>query len=245
MFFGGMHGINSFFPDRVTDNPYVPPVVFNSVTIHTQGKNWQTIKPVRDQIRLTYRDTVSVDFTALSYTQPSLNQYAYRISRLHDDWIHLGNHHEIILAGMEPGDYRLQVKGSNHDGIWNHEGASIELIISPPFWKTGWFRILMVLFVILMFLLWHRTRMKNLAHRLKTETAVSHFLASHDISSREREILELMLQGKSNREIESVLFISPHTVKNHIYHIFKKLKVKSRGQLIGLFQQYLISREQY
>jgi ligand-binding sensor domain-containing protein/DNA-binding CsgD family transcriptional regulator len=244
MFFGGMHGINSFFPDRITDNPYLPPVVFTSISIHSQGKKWQTIKSVPDEIRLTYRDTVSVDFASLCYTQPSLNQYAYRISRIHDDWIHLDNNHEIILAGMEPGEYRLQVKASNHDGIWNHKGASIQLTVTPPFWKTWWFRILMVLFIILLILVWYRTRMKNLAHRLKTEAAVSQFLASHDISSREREILKLMLQGKSNKEIEDMLFISFHTVKNHVYHIFQKLKINSRGQLINLLREYLLSREE-
>jgi ligand-binding sensor domain-containing protein/DNA-binding CsgD family transcriptional regulator len=244
MFFGSTHGINSFVPEKVKDNPYIPPIVFTSVTIHTQGKELRARESPTDKIRLSYRDTVSIHFAALSYTRPSRNRYAYKINTLHDSWIHLGNQHEIILAGMEPGEYILHVKGSNHDGVWNHEGASIGLIISPPFWKTWWFRILAVIFIILLILIWHRTRMKNMAHRLKTEAAVSQFLAIHDISRREREILKLMLQGKSNKEIEDLLFISLHTVKNHVYHIFQKLKINSRGQLINLFREYLLSQEE-
>jgi DNA-binding CsgD family transcriptional regulator len=58
-------------------------------------------------------------------------------------------------------------------------------------------------------------------------------LKNYQISNREREIMELILQGKSNKEIEDVLFISYNTVKNHIYNLYQKLGVKSRGQLIN------------
>jgi DNA-binding CsgD family transcriptional regulator len=53
--------------------------------------------------------------------------------------------------------------------------------------------------------------------------------------------MELILQGKSNKEIEDVLFISYNTVKNHIYNLYQKLGVKSRGQLINFI---LESRKQ-
>ena len=57
-------------------------------------------------------------------------------------------------------------------------------------------------------------------------------LQNYSISNREREIMELILQGKSNKEIEDILFISYNTVKNHIYNLYQKLGVKSRGQMI-------------
>lgn len=57
------------------------------------------------------------------------------------------------------------------------------------------------------------------------------------ISKREREVLLLVLAGKSNREIEEALFISYHTVKNHIYNLYQKLEVKNRYQLINRFNQ--------
>jgi DNA-binding CsgD family transcriptional regulator len=60
-----------------------------------------------------------------------------------------------------------------------------------------------------------------------------------DLSKREQEILMLVLEGKSNTQIEDELFISYNTVKNHIYNIFQKTGVKTRHQLI-----HLISRQQ-
>jgi DNA-binding CsgD family transcriptional regulator len=61
---------------------------------------------------------------------------------------------------------------------------------------------------------------------------VEGFGQAFQISSREREIIGLILQGKSNKEIEELLFISYNTVKNHIYNIYQKLGVNSRGQMI-------------
>ncbi|HOI29523.1 MAG TPA: helix-turn-helix transcriptional regulator [Melioribacteraceae bacterium] len=57
----------------------------------------------------------------------------------------------------------------------------------------------------------------------------------YNISLREKEVIEMIINGKSNKEIEEQLFISGHTVKNHIYNIFQKTGVKSRSQLIRLF----------
>ncbi len=60
----------------------------------------------------------------------------------------------------------------------------------------------------------------------------------YDLSKREIQIIELILQGKSNKEISETLFISLSTVKNHIYNLYQKLRIKNRGQLmILLFNQ--------
>jgi DNA-binding NarL/FixJ family response regulator len=50
------------------------------------------------------------------------------------------------------------------------------------------------------------------------------------LTSREMEILALVSVGANNEEIADKLFISPHTVKTHLYHIFKKINVPSRLQ---------------
>ncbi len=55
---------------------------------------------------------------------------------------------------------------------------------------------------------------------------------SRGLSAREMEILELMIDGKSYKEIETVLHISIHTVKSHVYSLYRKMDVKSRHQLI-------------
>jgi DNA-binding CsgD family transcriptional regulator len=58
-------------------------------------------------------------------------------------------------------------------------------------------------------------------------------IGTYDLTAREREILRLVLQGASNKDIERKLFISASTVRNHIYNIYQKLGVRNRLELIN------------
>ena len=66
------------------------------------------------------------------------NQYAYKLEGLDKDWIYSGDRRYVSYSNLDPGEYIFRVKGSNNDDVWNEEGTSIVIIISPPFWKTWW-----------------------------------------------------------------------------------------------------------
>jgi len=59
----------------------------------------------------------------------------------------------------------------------------------------------------------------------------------YNISEREKEIIQLIIDGKGNNDIKEQLFISYHTVKNHLTNIYKKLNVKNRHELVHLFMK--------
>ena len=80
------------------------------------------------------------------------------------------------------------------------------------------------------FLPFHQSRIAN----AQTKSALDMRWEQYGISKREREIAELILLGLKNQEIERRLIISPHTVKNHIYNLYKKAGVKSRVQFVRL-----------
>jgi DNA-binding NarL/FixJ family response regulator len=50
------------------------------------------------------------------------------------------------------------------------------------------------------------------------------------LSPREREVVKLLSQGRSNKEIAAALFISPATAKVHVHHILEKLGVTNRTE---------------
>ena len=56
----------------------------------------------------------------------------------------------------------------------------------------------------------------------------------HELTAREREVLEIIAQGKSNNEIAAFLKISDKTVRNHVSLIFSKIGVSSRAQAVAL-----------
>lgn len=70
---------------------------------------------------------------------------------------------------------------------------------------------------------------------LKIPAKNENFLEHFGISKREENILYHLLQGKSNKEIADICFITPGTAKNHILSIFKKTEVHSRIELATLY----------
>lgn len=72
---------------------------------------------------------------------------------------------------------------------------------------------------------------------IEDESILDQVYQQYKISKREQEILKLILEGNSNRKIEEALFISYHTVKNHVYNLYQKLGVKNRYELIHFFNK--------
>jgi DNA-binding CsgD family transcriptional regulator len=72
---------------------------------------------------------------------------------------------------------------------------------------------------------------ESLISLVRDRSVLSGIYEKYNISKREREILELIVDGNTNQEIEKTLFISYNTVKNHIYNLYRKLGVKSRHEL--------------
>ncbi|MBA9004254.1 MULTISPECIES: response regulator transcription factor [Thermomonospora] len=58
-----------------------------------------------------------------------------------------------------------------------------------------------------------------------------------ELTDREREVLQLIAQGRSNSDIAQTLFLSPKTVRNHVSNIFMKLHVADRAQAIVLARE--------
>ena len=141
MLFGGTNGFVRFYPDSVKDNPHVPPIVITAFKVFDKPVPLDTAISEKKVLELSYRDDVfSFEFVALNYTSPEKNQYAYKLEGFDKDWIYCGTRRYASYTNLDGGTYVFKVKGSNNDGVWNEAGTSIFVIITPPFWKTWWFR---------------------------------------------------------------------------------------------------------
>ena len=148
MFFGGTHGVTAFFPVNIRDNPHVPPVVISSFRIFNKpvsiGPDSVLKKaiPYVDSLTLPYRDSVfSLEFAALSYANSQKNRYRYKLENFDRSWNEADSKQRLATyTNLDPGKYVFRVQGSNSDGLWNEKGASLTIFITPPWWKTVWFR---------------------------------------------------------------------------------------------------------
>ena len=174
MFFGGIRGFNAFYPDDIKDNPHIPPVVITSFQkLNREVKFDVSISEV-DELVLSYKDYVfSFEFAALDYSVPEKNRYAHMMEGLDTDWIYTDAFKRYAdYTTLPPGKYVFRVKGSNNDGVWNEEGASIKITITPPFWVTWWFRALIFLVFLGIAYMLYRYSLKNV--RMKTELQAAH-----------------------------------------------------------------------
>ena len=141
MFFGGVNGFNAFHPDNIRDNPYVPPVVLTSLTQGGEDVDiGGAVEDVQEVILQWPNNLFEFEFAALSYVQPEKNQYAYMLEGFDEDWIYVGTRRFGRYTNLPGRAYRLRVKGSNNDRVWNEEGVSVRITVVPPFWETWWFR---------------------------------------------------------------------------------------------------------
>jgi signal transduction histidine kinase/CheY-like chemotaxis protein len=103
-----------------------------------------------DHLVLSYLDRVfSFEFAVLNYRAPEKNHYKYRLEGFEAEWNEVDSTRRFATyTNMDPGDYVFRVIGSNNDGIWNEEGTSVRITVTPPWWGTMWFRISMVLVAI-------------------------------------------------------------------------------------------------
>lgn len=139
MIFGGVTGINWFNTRQIVSNHHKPEVVLTRVLVNEQPVQSDTSIQYLTTLRLPHhQNALSVRFAALEFTNPDVNQYAYRLAGADDDWIQ--GSHEVRYAGLMPGTYRLWVKASNNDGVWGEPVQLLKVIIEPPFWDTWWFK---------------------------------------------------------------------------------------------------------
>lgn len=160
MFFGGMNGFNSFYPDSLKSNPHIPVVAITSVYKITGGVktyfNMETAGPVELG---HHENNFTVEFAAMEFTNPAKNEYAYMLQGIDDDWIDIGTRNFVSFTNLPPGDYILRVKGSNNDGLWNENGVSIHIIVYPPWWKS--YFAYGIYFLLLALLIWFYIRMRE------------------------------------------------------------------------------------
>ncbi|MDH4197684.1 MAG: LuxR C-terminal-related transcriptional regulator, partial [Candidatus Aminicenantes bacterium] len=235
MFFGGVNGYNAFRPGEMRDDPFVPPVVWTAFLRNGQNVDIGSPDTRPRSLKLSSRsDVYAFEFAALCFVDPSLNRFAFRLEPRDRDWIPLGTSNTVTLSGLKPGDYRLRVKGSNPDGVWNENGLEVGLQLVRPFWRTPWFIVIVLVFVAsgaaTVLRMWLKLRSAFMVVGERADSVIE----SYGLTAREQEILRLVLQGATNKDIERKLFVSASTVRNHIYNIYRKLGVRNRLELVNL-----------
>jgi signal transduction histidine kinase/ligand-binding sensor domain-containing protein len=173
MFFGSRSGLTSFWPEQIVEKPFIPPVVLTQFSLRNRslspGSGSVLAKSITYAPSLTLshnQNMFSFEFAALSYVDPSRNQYRYMLEPLDHSWNRVDPNQRIVTFTAVPaGNYLLRVQGSNNRGVWNEQGVTLRLEILPPWWGTLWFRITCAALFVALLWAGYRLRVRQLHHQ--------------------------------------------------------------------------------
>lgn len=171
IFIGSVGGFTAFYPHLVKTNLRAPEVALTGVDINnvtlTAGDNRLERSPGHPgKLLLTNGDRViSLYFAALSYVNPEKNSYRYMLEGFDKEWIDPAGQNKATYTNLPPGNYVFRVKASNNDGVWNDDGASLELKVLPPWYLTTLMKIIYAVLAIVVGIIVFKLLMRH-AERL-------------------------------------------------------------------------------
>jgi signal transduction histidine kinase len=130
-------------PLRLKPNTNVPPVVIESVLVGGEKRSSSTnlrTAPFEQEIIPAGKERLEVHYTSLNLAAAERARFEYRLKGYDPSWTPAESTRVAYYSKLPAGEYTFQVKACNEDGIWNQAGASLTVVVLPPFWKTWWFR---------------------------------------------------------------------------------------------------------
>ncbi len=142
------------------------------------------------------------------------------------DWIQCGTRRYAAYTHIDGGTYTFRVKASNNDGVWNNAGASVVVIINPPYWKTWWFYAIATALALVVLSVIYRYRVRRVVEIERLRTRIASDL--HDeLASNLTSIAmfgKIILGDSSARE----------TLPGHTTHLLERITVLSQESITAI-----------
>ena len=135
---------------------------------------------------------LSLEFSALSYLNPSSTRYRYKLDPLDNDWNQVASGQRVVTyTSLPAGKFNFRVQAATGRGAWSEPGAALAIQILPAWWNTWWFRCMYVSFLLLLgyFLYWYRLRQLTQQYSMRLEERVA------ERTRIARELHDTLLQG--------------------------------------------------
>ncbi len=139
VWFATQNGAVLVDPHNIKINEHVPPVRIEQVLADRKLAPNDTSVVFPPGI-----ERLEIHFTALSLLIPERVHFLYRMEGYDRTWIDPGTQRTAYYTNLPPGKYRFVVIACNNDGLWNEAGGSVTLYLTPHFYETAWFTVLIV-----------------------------------------------------------------------------------------------------
>jgi signal transduction histidine kinase len=168
-------------PAAVPVNSQPPPVVIESATIDTRPVD------VGSKIQIEPGQTyLEIHYSGLSFINPELVKFKYRLEGSDENWTDADTRRVAYYTHLPPGKYHFRVLAANRDGIWNEQGAVLEIIVLPQIWQTWWFLFLATVSIAAIIYLIYQQRIRVLKRTQQAQEAFSRQLIESQEAERKR-----------------------------------------------------------
>ena len=212
LFFGTTTGYYSLHPDKISSNLIPPEIVLTGFRIGDQqvkpgnGNALEEDLLVAKKIKLGYnQDVFSFLFNVVHFSNPDANRAMFMLENYEQNWRPAGSERSAYYYNIPPGKYKFRIKAASSNGVWAEK--SIDIIITPPWWRSWWAYTLYGLILLGM--------AYSIHHTLKQRVIVA---------ERERTRVRELAQAK---EIEKAY----HELKTTQTQLIQSEKMASLGEL--------------
>ncbi|TAJ13767.1 response regulator [Marinilabiliaceae bacterium JC017] len=269
LYFGNNKGFLYFHPDSIIIDSYHTPALITDIRLQNKTvkvgntSNGNIIlsqaAPFTSSIELHYpHNSFTIEYNGLSYLLQQANQYMYKLENHNNEWTTVdGSQRSVTYNNLPAGDYIFKVKAANKDGIWNPKETSLAVTIYPPWYKTWWAKILLLLIIFSLISAIYFIRIKQIYKKQLVENSrkdLKHQLAIAQIEQeKQQEISEMKFRFFMNisHELRTPLTLIMAPIQEVMESkqlpdkIKKKLATanKNAGQLHRLISQLLDLRK--
>ncbi len=138
-------GFYKIHVDNLNKNSTPPKMVLTDIKISDKSLSVEDDSPLKSHINLAksiilehWQNDISIEYSALYFFNQSENKYKYYLENYDQEWKKVDHNREAVYTNLSHGDYTFKVLGSNSDGVWAKEPATLSITILPPFWLTWW-----------------------------------------------------------------------------------------------------------
>jgi signal transduction histidine kinase/ligand-binding sensor domain-containing protein len=151
LWFATVKGLVTVDCAQLKQNSFAPPVAIESAIVdgHAVNTNLLRIGALREVVMRPGQQRLEILYTSLNIAAPNRTRFKFRLENHDRGWTEDVNNSRVARYPKLPsGKYTFRVIAANEDNVWNESGASLAVLVLPPFWRTWWFSTITAMFVV-------------------------------------------------------------------------------------------------
>lgn len=240
---GSTKGVSLFHPDSIGDNQILPKAYISKLLVQNKEAlindtvNGRVVlhKDIAYTNQLIFKPQdkmVTFEFAASNFTLPQKCKFKYILEGFEKDWQETNADRRFATyTNLNPGKYVFRVKASNSDGVWSEHEANVAITVLPPFWRTIWFKGVLLLLLLLIVYAVYKYLLNEREKQFREEKLVDEQRIMH----LEKEKLEAEL----NNQTFSIIGRNKTLValRRRLSILSKRVDAKNEQSLLDIIEQ--------